>query len=250
MTVAESWRTPSLFAATAARLAEKTTERGLDHPCPTKPVAQLIFLNKVKKSQMNTPGTTLEDKILVQGALAGQTEYFSVLVDRHVTAVKRCIQSLVRNPLDVEDLVQDTFLKAWLHLSTFRFQASFRTWLLSVAHNEALALYRRRNSRPFCPPAVNLEALPLRSQSESPHQALTRSEARVRIHSAMAKLPRKYRQVLVFCELQQLTIQETATQMKASTALVKTRLFRARHMLSVTLRKEIARRGWDGTRHR
>ena len=185
---------------------------------------------------MSTPSPTLEDKTLVQAALTGETEYFSVLVDRHATAVRRCIQSLVKNPSDVEDLVQDTFLKAWLHLSAFRFEASFRTWLLSVALNEALGLHRRRKCRPFCPPGGNLEALP--SQSESPHQAFSRSEARIRIHSAVAKLPTKYRKVLMLCDLQQLTVRETANRMEATLSLVKTRLFRARRMLSKTLSKE------------
>ena len=184
---------------------------------------------------MNTPSATLEDKTLVQGALAGRTEYFSVLVDRYATTVRRSIRSLLRNAsdADVEDLVQDTFLKAWLHLSTFRFESSFRTWLSSVALNEARALHRRRRCRPFYGSTASLETLP--SQNESPHQAFTRSEARIRVHSAMAKLPIKYREVLVLYELQQLSMQETAQRMKASVALVKTRLFRARHMLLATL---------------
>lgn len=196
---------------------------------------------------MSTVSVTLEDKILVQGALAGETEYFSVLVDRHATVVRRCIESLVRNPSDVEDLVQDTFMKAWLHLSAFRFEASFRTWLLSVALNEGLALHRRRRSRPCCISAANVDALP--SESESPHEAFTRWETRMEIYSAVTKLPMKYRQVLVLCDLQQLTMRETANRLETKVTLVKTRLFRARRMLSKALSEDAVRRRWSSTRN-
>jgi RNA polymerase sigma-70 factor, ECF subfamily len=190
--------------------------------------------------------TTLEDKTLVQGALAGQTEYFSVLMYRHAGTVRNCIRAMVRDTSDVEDLVQDTFLKAWKHLSAFRFESSFRTWVVSVALNEALALHRRRNYRPSCVPTPSLDALP--SQSESPDQVFTRSETHIRIHSAVAKLPTKYRQVLMLCDLQQLTMRETADRIEAKVSLVKTRLFRARRMLALTLTKEVSSRGWAGTR--
>jgi RNA polymerase sigma-70 factor, ECF subfamily len=67
---------------------------------------------------------TFEDSTLIEMALAGRTECFSVLMDRYVTAVRKHIMPLVKNTSDVDDLVQDTFLKAWLHLSKFRFEAS------------------------------------------------------------------------------------------------------------------------------
>jgi RNA polymerase sigma-70 factor (ECF subfamily) len=56
-------------------------------------------------------------------------------MDRYVTAVRKHVVPLVKNTSDVDDLVQDTFLKAWLHLSKFRFEASFRTWITRVALN-------------------------------------------------------------------------------------------------------------------
>jgi RNA polymerase sigma-70 factor (ECF subfamily) len=76
---------------------------------------------------------------------------------------------VVKNTTDVEDIVQDAFLKAWLHLSTFRFEASFRSWITRVALNEALTHYRRQHRRQFYSAPANLEAFP--SQLESPNQA-------------------------------------------------------------------------------
>jgi RNA polymerase sigma-70 factor (ECF subfamily) len=145
---------------------------------------------------------------------------------------------MVSNASDVEDLVQDTFLKAWLNLSTFRFEAKFSTWITSVAMNEALGSYRRRRCRPFCPAPVNFETF--HSSSESPEQALSRSEARRTIRSAVASLPKKYREILTLCELEQLSGEEAARRLKSSLSSVKARLFRGRHMLYARLRRDVA----------
>jgi RNA polymerase sigma-70 factor, ECF subfamily len=182
---------------------------------------------------MTQSGLTLKDNTLVELALAGQTECFSVLINRHAAAVRNHLSRLVRNQSDLDDVVQDAFTKAWTRLSTFRFEANFRTWLISVALNEALTLYRRRKYRRPWPGSVNLEALP--SRGESPYQIVARTEDRLRVHTAVQKLPRKYRDVLVLRDLKQLSMRETAKRMNASVPLVKTRLFRARHMLAVAL---------------
>jgi RNA polymerase sigma factor (sigma-70 family) len=83
------------------------------------------------------------------------------------------------------------------------------------------------------PVMVNLEALP--SKCELPYQSFARIEARFRVRTAIQKLPRRYRDVLVLCDLKQLTIRESAKRMNASIPLVKTRLSRARRMLAVAL---------------
>jgi RNA polymerase sigma-70 factor (ECF subfamily) len=181
------------------------------------------------------PLPSFEDHTLIEMALAGQSACFSALMDRHVTAVRKCIRSAVTNTADVDEIVQDAFLKAWVHLSKFRFEASFRTWITRVALNESLALYRRQRSRPFCSTLDNLEAFP--SYYESPEQALARSEIRRTVHAAIASLPRIYRDILILCDLEQLSVQEAAGRLKSSIPAVKTRLFRARRLLSTALHK-------------
>jgi RNA polymerase sigma-70 factor (ECF subfamily) len=179
-----------------------------------------------------------EERILIEMALAGQAECFSVLMDRHITAVRRCIGAMIRNRSDVEDLVQDTFLKAWLRLSTFRFEAGFRAWITRVAVNEALALYRRRRSRSICPAPVNFDAF--QSPSESPDEALARSEAHRTVRRAITGLPKEYQQILTLCDLEQLSANEAARQLQSSIPLVKARLFRARRMLCAAVKEQAA----------
>jgi RNA polymerase sigma-70 factor (ECF subfamily) len=216
--------------------ADGTTLLGAPSICfGIKQTSARVHPLKTKREcyRMTQSGLTLKDNTLVELALAGQTEFFSVLMNRHAAAVRKHLSRLVRNHSDLDDVVQDTFTKAWARLSTFRFEATFRTWLISVGLNEALTLYRRRKYRLSWPGIVSLEALP--SKCESPYQTFARKEDRLRVRTAVQKLPRKYRDVLVLRDLEQLTMHETAKRMNASIPLVKTRLFRARHMLAVAL---------------
>lgn len=137
---------------------------------------------------MTGPIARFEDRTLIELTVAGHIECFSVLMDRHGSAVRRCIGAMIRNRSDVEDLVQDTFLKAWCRLSTFRFEANFRTWITRVAVNEALGSYRRQRRRPLCQALANFETFP--SPWGSPDRTLARLEARRTARSAIAGLPK------------------------------------------------------------
>ncbi len=193
---------------------------------------------------MTTSLASFEDSVLIELALAGQSECFAVLMDRHLVAVRGCIGSMVRSATDAEDLVQEVVLKVWRHLSTFRSESSFRTWLTRVAINEALQLYRRERSKPLCQALEDLDALA--SHSESPHQSYARLEMAQAVHGAVAELPPKYRQVLTLRDLEELSAQETARRLQSSVPAVKTRLFRARLMVLAALRRSTMRGALQG----
>ena len=111
-----------------------------------------IFSNNDDGNHMTRPLARFEDSTLIKLALEGQTECFAVLMDRHLIAVRKRIASMVGNATDAEDLLQEVLLKVWRHLSTFRSESSFRTWMTRVAINEALQFYRRERCRPTCQP--------------------------------------------------------------------------------------------------
>src|SRR5271169_2908119 len=90
------------------------------------------------------PLATFEDSALIKLALEGQTECFTVLTNRHLPAVRRRIASIVPNTTDADDLLQEVLLKVWRHLSTFRSESTFRTWMTRVAINVALQSYESR----------------------------------------------------------------------------------------------------------
>lgn len=179
---------------------------------------------------------TLDDKTLIQLTLAGHTECFSVLMDRHAIAARKFIRLRVKQTPDIEDLLQNTFLKAWVRLSSFRFEASFRTWLLRVALNEVFQHYRYHRCRPWCAQTVDIQKLV--SAADSPEQLLERSEVARAVRLAITGLPDKYQETATLCEIQQLTAIETARYLKSTVALVKTRRFRARNMLSAALKNK------------
>ena len=144
---------------------------------------------------MAPPVATFEDSTLIKLALEGQAECFTVLVDRHLVAVRRRIRSMVRNAGDADDLLQEVLLKVWRRLSTFRSESSFRTWMTRVAMNEVFQLYRRQERGRLCQSFGDFNALP--SHGESPLQTLARVEVTQVVRSAVAGLPAKYSQVLV-----------------------------------------------------
>jgi RNA polymerase sigma-70 factor (ECF subfamily) len=178
---------------------------------------------------MAPPLATFEDSALIKLALAGQTECFTVLTNRHLPAVRRCIGSMVPNTTDVDDVLQEVLLKVWRHLSTFRSESTFRTWMTRVAINEALQSYRREQRRPICQTLRDFDTFV--SPNESPLQSLTRAETTWVVRKAVVELPAKYRQVLILREFEQLSVQEIAQSVHLSIPTVKTRLFRARLIL-------------------
>src|SRR5580658_8153801 len=157
---------------------------------------------------MNPPLATYEDSTLIKLALRGQAECFAALMDRHSVAVRRRITSLVRNPADTDDLFQEVALKVWLHLSTFRSESSFRTWVTRVATNEALQSYRRQQRKPLCRPLGDHEAIA--SPRESTDRSFARKETIQAVRLAIAGLPENYRKVIILRDLEQHSTRETA----------------------------------------
>src|SRR5580700_9784012 len=117
---------------------------------------------------------SLADKLLIEWTLAGRQECFSALMDRHMDTIRRQINQLIPNTSDAEDVAQEVQLKVWMNLSSFRFDASFRTWMVRIAINESLQWHRRAKRR--CQwDAEELEVLT--AKTESAFQAYAREEA-------------------------------------------------------------------------
>jgi RNA polymerase sigma-70 factor (ECF subfamily) len=184
---------------------------------------------------MSRPLSDFEDSTLIRMVLAGRTECFTVLANRHLRVLKRRIRSIVPNAADVEDLLQDVLIKVWLRLSTLQSESAFRAWITRVAINEALQSWRRERSRPICQAFGDSDTFA--STNESPLQALTRAETTQIVRNAVHELPEKYQQVLNLREFEELSLQEIAESLHSSIPAVKTRLFRARRMLQTALQE-------------
>ena len=184
---------------------------------------------------MNLQMSTLDDAALVQMALAGQGEYFGELVHRYKNVVRARVVSIIRNSPDVDDVVQEAFFKAWRALPTFRADAAFRTWLTSIAINEALALCRREGRRRLYETPGEFDIVA--SRAEPADKAAIRNEAAAAIHGAIVKLPAMYREVIMLRDIKELSTSMTAKRLKSTVPAVKTRMFRGRLKLATALRE-------------
>jgi RNA polymerase sigma-70 factor (ECF subfamily) len=186
-----------------------------------------------------------EDGDLVARARTGDRDAFEELVRRHHQRVYRTLLAVTGNREDAEDLAQTTFLKAFEHLGEFHGTAKFSTWLTRIAVNEGLQRLRARK------PMVSLDEVgpgeeevfrprQVRAWSETPEQALTRSEIRAVVEQELMHLPEKYRMVVMLRDLEELSTEETARALGLGIAVVKTRLLRGRLMLRERLAPRFA----------
>ena len=192
-------------------------------------------------------GLTREQDLIAR-VQRGQNELFYELVRPYERRVYAAALAILRNETDAEDVAQEAMLKAFANIRQFRAEARFSTWLIQITVNEALM--RRRRER-----TVVMEGIDDRRDKEGesdyaprdfadwreiPSEALERKEVRQRLAEALGTLDRKYREVFVLRDMEQLNIQETAEALGISVASVKTRLLRARLML-----RDLLAAGWE-----
>jgi RNA polymerase sigma-70 factor, ECF subfamily len=173
-----------------------------------------------------------EDFSLVKESLAGNQLSFQLLVERYQERMFGLIRHYTKSPVEVEDIVQDTFLKAFTRLNSFQQQSSFYTWLCRIAINTALDFLKRHGRSPVhAVEDVDLAQAAERGRSASvqaPEAQMEREEIQRITHRVLAELPEIFRTVLILREFEDLAYQEMADILGISIGTVESRLFRAR----------------------
>jgi len=182
---------------------------------------------------------------MIAAILGGDTQQYHELIRPYERSVYMMALSFTKNEADAEDVAQEAFLKAYRNLASFRSEAKFSTWLVSIALNEARSRLRRQSNMP----TDSLDETPeegghispamLRDWREVPSEALERKEVRAVLQQAIAGLPEIYKSVFLLRDVEDLTISETAAALSISTATVKVRLHRARMMLQKQLAPQL-----------
>ncbi len=186
-----------------------------------------------------TRHTHLSDGNLVEKTLAGDNTAFRVLVERHSTAVFNTAYRLLGNRADAADAAQDTFLRAYRALNTFRTDAPLKPWLCRIAANVSLNRLKRRKptlSLDDHPPDADPIAVP--DVSAEPQRALLTAERDRELRAAILALPPDQRTIIELRHFQELSYAAIADTLEISVANVKTKLFRARKALRRYLQKE------------
>ncbi len=175
-------------------------------------------------------------------ACQGHAEAFTELVRRHSSLVYGLCLRLTGNPVDAEDIMQETFLKVHLKLGTFRNEASFSTWLYRIASNTALMHLRRQRRRPVerpiedCLPDFDETGTYACRDFDYSHAARADKvvEQRELARAALGfivELPESYRVAFVLRDLQELKTKEVAAILGLEVPAVRQRVHRARLML-------------------
>jgi RNA polymerase sigma-70 factor (ECF subfamily) len=182
-----------------------------------------------------------EDASLVAAAKARDTRAFELLVERNERKIFSIAQRITRNREDAEDVVQQSFQKAFIHLKKFEGKSLFYSWLTRIAINEALMLLRRKRGSH----EVSIEesstktenALPLGFLDSAPNPEVSclDREREQMLSAALNKLNPGIRKAIELRELGGLTTGETALVMGLSVAAVKGRVFQGRRKLRETL---------------
>jgi RNA polymerase sigma-70 factor, ECF subfamily len=186
-----------------------------------------------------------EDAALVTGAIAGDARAFELLVERHEGKIFSLAQRMTRNREDAQDVTQQSFQKAFIHLKQFEGDSLFSTWLTRVAINEALMLLRRRRGAREVPIAESNAGgeivLPLEIPDMGPNpedSCLQREQERI-LSAAVNELTPRTRKAIELRELGQLSTGETAQVMGLSVGAVKARVFHGRRKLRQTLKRYV-----------
>jgi len=195
-----------------------------------------------------------EDVALVAGAKTGNTRAFELLVERHEGRIFSLAQRMTRNREDAEDVVQQSFQKAFIHLKKFEGESLFSTWLTRIAINEALMLLRRRRGTREVPIAESTTedetAQPLDIPDLGPNpedSCLQREQERI-LSAAVNELTPGMRKAIELRELGELSTGETAQVMGLSVGAVKARVFHGRRKLRKTLKLYVESRRKYGIR--
>jgi len=186
-----------------------------------------------------TRHTHLSDGNLVERTLAGDDTAFRVLVERHTGAVFNTAYRLLGNRTDAADAAQDTFLREYRALHTFRTDAPLKPWLCRIAANVSLNRLKRRQ------PTVSLDDHPAGTDppaipdfSAEPQRELLKSERERELRTAILALPPDQRTIIELRHFQELSYAEIAATLEISVANVKVKLFRARKKLRILLTQE------------
>lgn len=183
----------------------------------------------IKKKIINT---VMPDILVVERILEGQTELFEILMRRYNKLLYRTIRSYIHIEADVEDTMQDAYVKAFQKLYQFKNEAMFSTWLVRIGINEALQ--QQRKSKKYKTVDITQENWTLQIADTSfinPESRTIYKESTAFIEMAIDALPHKYKIVFMLKEVDGMEISEISKGLDLTNSNVKVRLHRARNMM-------------------
>lgn len=189
-----------------------------------------------------TPGNREIDHELVLRAQRGDKRAFGMLVDKYQRKLGRLLSRMIRDQTEIEDVVQESFIKAYRALPNFRGDSAFYTWLYRIGINTAKNHLVSMGRRPTVSTDIEIEDAEnfedgneLRTM-ETPETALMTKEIAQTVNDTVASLPEELRTAITLREIEGLSYEEIATIMSCPIGTVRSRIFRARETIASKLR--------------
>jgi RNA polymerase sigma factor (sigma-70 family) len=173
------------------------------------------------------------DSEIIEGILKGHKQWFELLIRKYNQRLYRVAKGILWDEGVIEDVMQDTYIKAYQQLSKFENRSSFSTWITRILINECLMMKRKK--MPVDSEALNIEV----PDNRTPEKTAMNKELKKILEGAIESLPEKYRLVFVMREVEEMSISETSESLEISENNVKARLSRAKEMLRNNLTSEI-----------
>ena len=184
----------------------------------------------------------ITDEEVLARVLEGEVEIFEVLMRRYNQRLFRVSRSIVKTNEDAEDVVQETYVRAYFHLADFEGRSKFSTWLTKIAVHEALAKRRRlqrySSTVPFGDENGNYFDR-LAARDRDPEGVVVNKELGTILENAVDSLPDSYRSVFVLRQIEGMDTADTAEHLGLGQEAVKTRLHRARSLLRRRLKERL-----------
>jgi RNA polymerase sigma-70 factor, ECF subfamily len=190
-----------------------------------------------------------DDLLIVQRVQAGDKLAFNLLVTKYHRRVARLLTRMVRNQEDIEDVVQETFIKAYRAIGNFRGDSAFYTWIYRIAINTAKNLLVTQGRRPSTLKESNdadgetFEDNAALSNIDTPESLYQTKQIGEAVNEAMADLPEELRSAIVMREIDGLSYEEIAEAMDCPIGTVRSRIFRARESIAAKIKPLLEPKG-------
>ncbi len=184
----------------------------------------------------------MKDSEVIRRILSGEKELFEILLRRNNQKLYRVVRSYLKDESEVEDIMQNSYLKSYEKLAQFKHTSTYATWLIRIAINESLARLKEKGKiyqlYDHSAPSKNNAMLDVPDPNQlNPERKIIRQEAKQFLENTIDSLEQKYRTVYVLKEVENMSMAEIAECLDLSVSNVKVRLHRAKKMLKEALYK-------------
>ncbi len=206
----------------------------------------ILFLNSfnsiIKELNLDNLNKKKEINNLIQKALIGDENAYTKLLKRYKNGIFKMIYQMIKNKEETEDIVQETFIKAFNSLHSYNTKYAFSTWLYKIAYNHCIDKLRKKKlktqslDKPIELKEGNVK-FQIKDERYNPEKSVILDEKKNKIEITIKSLPIKYRKVIMYRHHEDKSYEEISKELNIPLGTVKARIFRARELLKRKLKE-------------